>query len=254
MVNVGASLAESTVSKKLFVAVAPPFSGQAPKLVRVGLVLAVVAFYLSAAAPTWDEKLAARAADAPPVLYAVALAREALIGLAMGFAFALFLVPARLAGEFLTQQIGLSVSPQAGPTGTETAGQVARLFETAAALVFLLADGHHLAFAALHGTFGTLPLGGPMLPQFGPMVAGLDAAYELGLLLAGPLAVCLFLLSITLAVMTRAAPQLNVYSLGFTLQVIVLMVGGLFLMPELVRAMHAIVGHTGARLPAMLGG
>lgn len=237
-----------------FVAVAPPFSGQTPKLVRVGLVLAVVAFYLSAAAPAWDEKLAARAADAPPVLYAVALAREALIGLAMGFAFALFLLPARIAGEFLTQQIGLSVSPQAGPTGTDSTGQVARLFETVAALVFLLADGHHLAFAALHATFGTLPLGGPALPQFGPMVAGLDTAYDMGLLLAGPLGVCLFLLSITLAVMTRAAPQLNVYSLGFTLQVIVLMVGGLFLMPELVRTMHAFVVHSGARLPAMLGG
>lgn len=237
-----------------FVAVAPPFAGQTPRLVRAGLALAVVAFYLAAAAPKWDEQMQARAGDVHPAVYAVALARESLIGLAMGFAFALFLVPARLAGEFVTQQVGLSVSPQAGPTGGDSAGQVARLFETTAALVFLIADGHHLAFAALHGTFDALPLGGPALPQFGPMVAGLGAAYEMGLLLAGPLALSLFLLSITLAVMTRAAPQLNVYSIGFTLQVFVVLLGGLFLMPELVRAMHAIVGRTGAHIPAILGG
>ncbi len=237
-----------------FVAVAPPFASQTPRLVRAGFALALAAFYLGAAAPGWNPAMEARAGDINPVLYAVALVRESLIGLAMGFAFALFLVPARLAGEFVTQQVGLSVSPQAGPAGGDSSGQVARLFETTAALVFLLADGHHLAFAAFHGTFDRLPLGGPAVPQVGPMVAGVGAAYHMGLLLAGPLAISLFLLSITLAIMTRAAPQLNVYSIGFTLQVLVVLLGGLFLMPELVRAMHAVVGRTGAQLPTLLSG
>ena len=40
--------------------------------------------------------------------------------------------------------------------------------------------------------------------------------------------------------MARAAPQLNVYSVGFSLQVLVVLVGGLFLMPEMVRAMNAV--------------
>ena len=38
----------------------------------------------------------------------------------MGFAFGLFLLPARVAGEFITQQVGLNVAPQTGPTGTGT--------------------------------------------------------------------------------------------------------------------------------------
>jgi flagellar biosynthetic protein FliR len=187
-------------------------------------------------------------------MYAVALAREALIGAAMGFAFGLFLLPARIAGEFITQQIGLNVSPQAGPTGTDAAGPITHIFETVAAMLFLIADMHHVAIAVLHATFETLPLGGITVPTAGPMLDGLASAYEMGMLLAGPLALCLFLLAITLAVMARAAPQLNVYSVGFTLQVMIVLLGGLLLLPEFVRTLHAILARTGQTVPLILSG
>jgi flagellar biosynthetic protein FliR len=233
-----------------FAAVAPPFAGRAPRTVRAGLALALTGFYLSAVGPGWDPAAAALS----QFDYAVALVREALLGLAMGFAFNLFLLPARVAGEFITQQIGLNVSPQLGPTGADSAGAITNLFETAGALLFLISDLHHVALAALHGSFGLFPLGGTALPRSGPMVDGLAVAYETGLLLAGPLALSLFLLAVTLAVMARAAPQLNVYSVGFTLQVLVVMVAGLFLLPELLGAIHAGLARTGANLPHLLGG
>ncbi len=94
--------------------------------------------------------------------------------------------------------------------------------------------------SVLHASFATFPLGGSNVPHAAPMVNGLATAYEMGLLLAGPLAVCLFLLAVTLAVMARAAPQLNVYSVGFTLQSLVVLFGGLFLLPEMVLTMNAI--------------
>lgn len=237
-----------------FVAVVPPFAGRTPRLVRVGLALALAAFYVGPVAPTADPSVAAWAADPDPVRYGVGLVREALIGAAMGFAFSLILLPARVAGEFVTQQVGLNVSPQPGPTGTDSAGALTNIFETAAVLVFLAVDGHHVALSALHASFAALPLGGTAVPQAGPMVNGLATAAELGLLLAGPLALCLFLLAVTLAVMARAAPQLNVYSVGFTLQVTVVLLAGLFLLPDLVAVMTAIAGRTGDVLPQTLGG
>lgn len=236
-----------------FAAVAPPFAGRTPRTVRAGLAVVLTAFYAGTVAPAWTPEFAAAAADLHPALYAVALAREALLGAAMGFAFGLFLLPARVAGEFVTAQVGLNVSPQAGPTGADSAGALTNLFETAAALLFLLGDLHHVALLALHGTFGAFPLGGVALPRHGPMVDGLGVAYETGLLLAGPLALCLFLLAVTLAVMARAAPQLNVYSIGFTLQVLVVLVAGLFLLPEILGAMHGGLTHMGADLPRLIG-
>src|SRR5262249_32438377 len=157
--------------------------------------------------PGWERIVAV-----DPVLYGLSLIRETLIGAAMGLVFGLFMLPARVAGEFITLQVGLNAAPQVGPTGNDAAGAITNLFETAAALLFLVLDGHHIVIATLHASFSFLPLGGRNLPQGGPMIDGLASSYEMGILLGGPLALCLFLLAVTLAVMARAAPQLNVYS------------------------------------------
>lgn len=232
-----------------FVAVMPFVGARAPRTVKAGFVVALAAFYISAAPPPAPN--APAATELESLRYALALMREMLIGAAMGFAFGLFLLPARVAGEFVTVQVGLNVAPLPGPTGSEAAGAITTLFETVAALVFLVSDGHHVVLSLLHASFAAYPLGGATVPDAAPMVTGLSTAYEMGLLLAGPLAACLFLLSVTLAVMSRAAPQLNIYSVGFTLQVTVVLFGGLFLTPELVRTLTVIAGQLGIMLPEL---
>lgn len=237
-----------------FVAVMPLFSARAPRLVRAGMVIVFAAFYIGPASADLGAVPPGSARDVDALRFGLVLVREALIGAAMGLAFGLFLLPGRVAGEFVTQQIGLNISPQIGPAGGESGGPLTNVFETVGALVFLLADGHHVVLMAFHASFAALPIGGSAIPEAGPMVTGLASAYEMGLLLAAPLALCLFLLAITLAVMARAAPQLNIYSVGFTLQVLVALVVGLVLVPEFVNTLTAIVGRTGAALPQMLGG
>jgi flagellar biosynthetic protein FliR len=237
-----------------FVAVLPPFAGRTPRTVRAALAVALTAFYVGGAAPTWDAAFAHGAADVHPVTYGVALLREALLGAAMGFAFGLFLLPARAAGEFLTQQIGLPGTPQLGPAGELSTGPLAATFETVSVLAFLAVDGHHVLLGALHASFDRFPLGGSVLPGVAPMVNGLQSAHELGLVLAGPLAVCLFLLAIALAVTARAVPQLNVYSVGFTLQVLVGLVGGLVLMPDFVKLLVSGFARGEGSLERILGG
>lgn len=232
-----------------FVAVMPPFAARTPRTVRAAFAIVLTVFYVSAAAPGWDPEFARHAADAHPMRYALALIREALLGASMGFAFALFLLPARIAGEFVTLQIGLNAAQAQSPTGPDGGGPITVIFETASGMLFLAADGHHLVLLALHASFGTMPLGGTVLPDANPMLAGITDAYQMGLLLAAPLGLALFLLSVTLAVMTRAAPQLNVYSVGFTLQVFVALLGGLFLLPEIVRGLGTVAGHTEQTLP-----
>jgi flagellar biosynthetic protein FliR len=233
-----------------FVGVMPLFGARTPRTVRAGFAVALAAFYLGSAPQQLAPQPPGGEIDA--IRYGVAVVREALLGAAMGFAFGLFLLPVRVAGEFVTQQIGLNTIPELGLTGGEAAGPLTTLFETVGGLVFLLADGHHVALAALHASFATFPLGGANVPQAGPMVTGLAAAYEMGLLLAGPLALCLFLLAVTLAVMARTAPQLNIYSVGFSLQVLVLLFGGLLLLPDMVATMTAVVARVGEMLPGLL--
>ena len=237
-----------------FVGVMPLFGARTPRMVRVGLAVALAAFYLGIVAPEWDASLAKQAVEINPIVYALAVAREALIGAAMGFVFGLFLLPAQIAGDFLTHQVGLNINPETGAASGESAGVLVNVFEIVAGLVFLIADGHHVVLAVLHASFAKLPLGGGSLPQVGQMLGGLSTAYELGILLAGPLTLCLFLLAVTMAIMARAAPQLSVYSVGFTLQILVVLVGGLFLVPEFVITLFAIIDRTGSALTLSMGG
>lgn len=237
-----------------FVGVMPLFGARTPRTVRVGLAVALAAFYLGTVAPGWDPALAKQATEINAVVYALAVARETLIGAAMGLAFGLFLLPAHVAGEFITHQIGLNVAPVGSAASGESAGVLTNIFEIVGGLIFLIADGHHVVLGVLHASFFSLPLGGAMIPQVGPMVGGLATAYEMGLLLAGPLTLCLLLLSVTLAIMARTAPQLNVYSVGFTLQIMVVLFGGLFLLPEFILTLHAIIGRAGAALALTVGG
>jgi flagellar biosynthesis protein FliR len=237
-----------------FVAVMPPFAARTPRTVRAALAIALAAFYLSAAPPTWDAGFARHAAEPDPVRYGLALVRESLIGASLGFVFALFLLPARIAGEFVTGQIGLNASPSLSPSGPDGGGPFTVAFETAAGLIFLGLNGHHLVLSALHVSFAKFPLGGAGLPEYGPHLSALASAYEAGMLLAAPLALCLFLLSVCLAIMTRVAPQLNVYSIGFTLQTIVALLGVLFLLPELMRALTVALDRAARFVPAAGGG
>src|SRR5262249_44204796 len=153
--------------------------------------------------------------------------------------------PARVAGEFVAQQVGLALAPQQSLVSDTPATTLPMVFEAVASLLFLGLDGHHVAIAALHASFAKLPLGGSLvLPPAGFLTDGLASAHEMGLLIAGPLALCMLLLTIGLALTARAAPQLNVYSVGFTLQVIVALLGFLYLLPELVKVMSAMLQQT----------
>ncbi|MCS7270947.1 MAG: flagellar biosynthetic protein FliR [Gemmataceae bacterium] len=221
-----------------WVVATPLVAGRAPMSVRGGLAVTLAAFYLVGQPPPWDARWAAAAETISSGLYLLALFREVLIGLVLGVLFGLWLLPARVAGEFLTFQIGLNAAPLPGPTGEEGAGSVTSLMEILATLVFFSLDGHHILLTVLHTSWAVLPLAGATLPPLTPAINGMATAYELGLLLAAPVAACLLLLSVTLAVMARTAPQLNIYSIGFTLQVMVLMLAGGLLLPEMVHSMQ----------------
>jgi flagellar biosynthesis protein FliR len=237
-----------------FVAVMPMFASRTPKSVRAALTVVLVAFFLVHVTPNWDRHIAGQASEVHWLAYTLAMLREVLLGGAMGFAFNLFMLPPRIAGEFLTQQIGLAVSPQAGPTGELPAGPLTLVLETTAALVFFQLDGHHIVIATLNASFSKIPLGGTFLPEMaGPALNGLNQSYEMGLLLAGPLGLCLMMLAVVLAIMTRAAPQLNIYSVGFTLQVFVALAGSLYLMPDVINLMATHVGRVNEIVMRFLG-
>jgi flagellar biosynthetic protein FliR len=69
------------------------------------------------------------------------------------------------------------------------------------------------------------------------LVSAASAAEEGGILLVAPVCLCLFLTTAVLALMTRAAPQLNLYSVGFPLRVLVCLGAAVVLLPNILTGM-----------------
>lgn len=216
------------------VAVMPLLGGPGtPRLVKVGLAFALAVFWFGALEMP-DASALDGLAHQPSFALLLVLGREVLVGALLGFAFNLFVVPARVAGEFLSQEIGLPLATVLGPAADNQAGSITLILETLSGLVLLGLDLHHVFLAALHATFVRFPLGGTAhAVPFAPLVDGVAAAQEMGLLLAAPLAAALFLVTVVLALLSRAAPQLNIYSVGFGLQAGVALAAALVLLPDL---------------------
>src|SRR5205085_6124346 len=89
-----------------FVNTLPILSGaNVPRMVRAGLALALVMFWFDFGARlpgTWPTI----SFESGWLVYGAAVARELLLGAALGYAFGLVFVPARVAGEFIVQQMG----------------------------------------------------------------------------------------------------------------------------------------------------
>ncbi|MBL8439289.1 MAG: flagellar biosynthetic protein FliR [Zoogloeaceae bacterium] len=146
-----------------------------------------------------------------------ALAREALIGIAIGFTVRLVFAAVDMAGELIGLQMGLSFAAFFDP---ESSGQTIVLGEfigLLASLIFLGLDGHLLLVDITVRSFEWLPVAqGPLLAQGWGFVAHYGiTVFSAGFLLALPLIAALLITNIAMGVLTRAAPQLNLFAVGF---------------------------------------
>lgn len=213
-------------------------AGHTPRLVKVGLTAALAFFWGST---LWTQMAGCAwmvSGNAGWLPYAMALTRELMLGAVVGFTFELFLLPARVAGEFLAQEIGFTYGNLASATSSGSASPLSVFLEMTAAGIFLVLDGHHAFFGMMDGLFHTYPVGGgmPSLSWEG-LVTSTSEAHEFGLMMAAPVALCLFLTTVVLNLLARATPQLNLYNVGFPLRLGVGLVALLLLLPQLVASL-----------------
>ena len=143
--------------------------------------------------------------------------QQLLIGLAMGFCIRIALTAAQTAGQLAGLQMGLGFAvffdPHT-PAQTVVLGQFVGLF---AILVFLSLNGHHVALSALVESFRALPISAAPPSALGlrEVVEWGGVIFSAGLLISLPVVAALLIASIAVGVMTRAAPQLNIFAVGF---------------------------------------
>jgi flagellar biosynthetic protein FliR len=191
-----------------------------PTQFRVLLVLALSAMMLPAALPLLHADLTLGQA-------VVGLAGEALLGVILGLAASAVFVAAQLAGQFVSQQAGLSLGEVFNPLFETESSALQELWFWITLVLFLTAGGAHAVVSVLLGSFTRVPpLAWGAIPQdrFGPALADvaagtLDLAFQVALRLAGPTMIALLLSTLAMGFIVRTMPQFNVLSVGFSVKV-----------------------------------
>lgn len=147
------------------------------------------------------------------------LLQQMLIGIGMGFAARIVFAAFNIAGEFVGFQMGLGFATFYDPMSSSQTPVIAEFFSLIALLLFLSINGHLLYFATLAQSFSAIPVSPTPLNSASWLnLAELGSKiFSAGLLLALPVVVALMITNVALAVLTRAAPQLNIFALGFPL-------------------------------------
>jgi type III secretion protein T len=155
--------------------------------------------------------------------------KEGIIGFVLGLLFALPFWAAETAGELIDQQRGSRGAVTADPAWQEESGITATLFVLTMITIFMVSGGLHWVIETLLQSYRIWPAGS-LAPPFAlaaapHMLALLDAALRTGLILAAPLLIGMLLAELGLALVSRFAPQLNVFDLSMSLKGLVKVIG-----------------------------
>ncbi|MDH4568759.1 flagellar type III secretion system protein FliR [Pseudomonas sp. BN414] len=146
------------------------------------------------------------------------IGEQILIGALLGFVLQLFFHAFVVAGQIISMQMGLGFASMVDPTNGVSVPVLGQFYLMLVTLLFLSMNGHLVVFEILAESFVTLPVGGGLLTSHHWEVAGkLGWVMGAGLLLSLPAITALLVVNLAFGVMTRAAPQLNIFSIGFPL-------------------------------------
>jgi len=147
--------------------------------------------------------------------------REVMIGVTLSFVTQILFSAVEYSGQIIGMQMGFTISSIIDPTnGNQT--QIMSVMQTLlATLMFLSMNIHHMFIRAIVESFRIIPLGVWRLN--GEIISFLTRAtadiFVLGVRLAAPVMVALLLTSVTLGIMARAFPQMNVFMISFPLNI-----------------------------------
>lgn len=206
----------------------PVFSQrQVPARVRIGLAL-----FIAVAAQPSLPAMPVIPLDSLPQLLMVT-GQQLLIGLSMGFAVRVVFASLEFAGELIGLQMGLNFAgffdPSTGSQGTSSS----RFLGSMVAFLFVAINGHLMLINSLVESFQAFPVGEEpfhFLRVAQPQVWGAEI-FRMGLWIALPLITMLMFVNLVLGIISRVAPQLNVFSVGFPLTVSIGLVGMVATLP-----------------------
>ncbi|NLP00077.1 MAG: flagellar type III secretion system protein FliR [Clostridiaceae bacterium] len=154
--------------------------------------------------------------------YVVLIARELLVGLTLGFISYLLFSSIYIAGQLIDMRIGFGMVSVFDPLTNVQIPVTADFYVIIATVMMLITDAHHLLIQAMVDSYKILPIGevvfnGEAISQIFKLFTGV---FALGFKIAAPITVSILITDISLGIVSKSMPQMNVFMLGMPIKII----------------------------------
>ncbi|MBP8984733.1 MAG: flagellar type III secretion system protein FliR [Syntrophobacterales bacterium] len=175
----------------------------------------------------------------------LSMAGEVMVGAVIGFTARLIFAGIQLAGQLVGFQMGFAIVNVIDPANNAQVSIIAEFLYLIAVLLFLSLNGHHMFISAIAESFRLAPPPGFHLT--GPLLQGLMTfmrdMFEVALKIGAPVIAMMFFMSVGLGLVARTVPQINVFIVGFPLQIAVGLIGIGLTMPFFVTIVGRCFGN-----------
>lgn len=202
------------------------------RTVPVRVRIALAAFIALAAQPSMPAAPVVPL-DSPQAFLLVA--QQVLIGVALGFAVRIVFAALEFAGEVIGLQMGLNFAGFFDPLTASAGTATSRFFGTTIAWLFIVVNGHLLVIAALVDSFTAFPVGPEPFAFIGATLPHRWGAeiFSIGMWIALPMVTMLLFVNLVLGAISRVAPQINIFAIGFPITLSVGLLGMLLTLPAM---------------------
>jgi flagellar biosynthetic protein FliR len=175
-------------------------------------------------------------------------ANQIIIGVAMGLALQLVFSMFVMGGQIIAYQMGLGFSQMVDPQSGMQVPVVSQFYIILLTLIFFSLDGHLALIKVLTDSFVSLPVGTNGLSKDGiwTLVAWGSVMYAGAVQIALPAIASILLINLTFGVVSRSAPQFNIFSIGFPVTMImgffIIMATLSTILPQISRQLEAVFG------------
>lgn len=194
-----------------FLMVIPIFGTQlVTARIRVGLALAMTILVM----PMIGD---VPAVDGLSPEVAIISIQQVLIGSAMGFAVFMLFQVFVVMGQMIAMQMGLGFASMVDPANGVNVPVLSQFYLNGITLLFLAMNGHLVLFDVIIESFQTIPIAtdGLMVDSFRELAFRMTWLFASAMLLALPAMSAVLIVYLSFGVMTRAAPQMNIFAIGF---------------------------------------
>jgi flagellar biosynthetic protein FliR len=189
-----------------------------------------------------------------PVLV-ITMIGEAAIGIMIGLVGRLLFAGVQLAGQLVGFQMGFAIVNVVDPVSSTQVSIIGQFQYLIAILVYLAVNGHHVFLFAIAESFHAVP---PLAFHFSaPLMECLmgfaATIFVTAVKIGAPIMAILLLTSVSLGLIARTVPQINVFIVGFPLKIAVGLIGIGLTLPMLMKIMGSIFVQFDGQLKGLLG-